>query len=132
MMRKRLIILLWLLGILLPMAWFTRFSVMYSRLFQSVFSPLWMHIRTHAFLFAVLAYLLASFVTTRMSLVTRKRVTLVILALVLVTALTQEGFQLLYKSRSPDMDELFDLGVDLVGANVGVLVFWRRSTGGMP
>lgn len=126
MMRKRLIMLLWLLGILLPMAWFTRFSAMYSRLFQSVFSPLWMHVLTHAFLFAVLAYLLASFVTPRMSLVTRKHVTLVILALVLVVALTQEGLQLLYKSRPPGLDELFDLGVDLVGASVGMLVFWRR------
>jgi hypothetical protein len=49
--------LLWLAGILLPMAWFGRFSSSYRQAFNLIFSPQWMHIVMHAFLYAGLVVL---------------------------------------------------------------------------
>ncbi len=58
-MRARLLLLILLLGILLPMGWFTRYSALWNRVFAFLFGPLWMHVLMHALLFAALAFLLA-------------------------------------------------------------------------
>jgi len=126
-MRKGVILLLWLLGILFPMAWLTRFSSVYDRLFEHLFNPLWTHMLMHAFLFAVLAYLLAQRMGHRTAMVPRSRVILSVLALVLVIALLQEGIQLLYKARPLGIDELLDVGIDLVGGSLGVMAFWWQA-----
>lgn len=129
MTRKHLALILWLLGILLPMAWFTRFSAAYNRFFQYAFTPLWTHVLMHAFLFAVLAYLLAHLLPSWGPRVVRGGVGWQggVLVLVLVVAWLQEGFQLLYKGRPPGMDEFRDVAIDLIGASLGLLLFWQRA-----
>lgn len=126
-MRKHVILLLWILGILFPMAWLTHFSSVYGHLFEHLFNPLWTHVLMHAFLFAVLAYLLAHHMERRTAMTPGSRVVLGVLALVLAITLLQEGIQLLYKARSPGVDELLDVGIDVAGGSLGVMAFWWQA-----
>lgn len=91
MTRQRAVLFLWVLGILLPMAWFTRFSTIYSRFFQHFFNPLWVHMLMHAGLFAVFAHLVANYLASRRTTASRSHVVLGVIAVVLVIALLQEG-----------------------------------------
>lgn len=127
MIRKHLILFLWVLGILLPMAWFTRFSATYSRFFQYLFDPPWVHVLMHAGLSAVLAHLAANYLASRQTTASRSRVVLGVIAVLLVIALLQEGIQLLYKARPLGMGEVLDVGIDLAGGSLGVLVFWLNA-----
>jgi len=126
-MREQALLLLWVIGILFPMAWFARFSSTYNWLFEHLFNPLWMHVLMHAFLFAVLAYLLAHLLGRRMAMTPGPRVMFGVLVSVLIIALLQEGIQLLYKARSPGMDELLDVGIDLAGGSLGVMTLWWQA-----
>lgn len=120
MSRKHLLLGVWLIGILFPMALFTRYSATYNRWFQTVFTPEWTHIVMHALLYGVLAVLLT---TTLPPIYCRPRW---ILALVLVVACLQEGIQLIYTASLPGSDEVFDIGVDMLGGLAGVLITQRR------
>jgi VanZ family protein len=108
------------------MAWFRRFSTTYHRLFDQLFHGVRMHALTHALLFAVLAYLLAWPLVRRASMAPWWRFALAVLGLVVAVALLQEGVQLVYKDRPLGADELLDVGIDVVGASLGLLVFWVR------
>jgi len=130
-MKRYFILLAWLLGILLPMAWFGRFSESYQQVFNTIFGPPWMHVVTHALLFAVLAYLLASIVSSMVGgqpIVGVKAIVLttVVLAVAVLIALLQEIFQLWYKGRLFGYAEVFDLGVDVMGVCAGLAFFWWR------
>jgi hypothetical protein len=122
MMRRPAILLLWIAGMLFPMAWLTRFSAIYSRLFERVFNPLWVHVLMHAFLFAVLAYLLIRQRAGHAVAARRWRTAVLALGLVLAMAVAQEGIQLLYKARPVGADEVLDIGIDLAGGVFGMLV----------
>ncbi len=50
-----------------------------------------------------------------------------VLILVLGVALLQEGVQLWYTAQAPGGDEMFDIGVDLVGGGVGMVVLWWQA-----
>lgn len=127
-MRKHVILFLWILGILFPMAWLTCFSPVYSWVFEHLFNPLWMHVLMHAFLLAVLSYLLAHRMGRRMAMAPKPRLMFGVLIFVLMIALSQEGIQLLYKARLPGMDELLDVGIDLAGGSLGVMAFrWQAQ-----
>lgn len=129
MMRRSAILLVWLAGILFPMALLTRFSATYSRLFGRVFNPLWVHLLMHAFLFAGLAYLLARHLGRRTAMTSGWRLVVGVLGLVLVVALLQESIQLLYKARPLGMDEVLDVGIDFAGGVLGIMAFTPpRST----
>ncbi len=121
-MKRPWILLLWLLGILLPMAWLARFIPGYNQLFNFVFGPVWMHWVSHALLFAVLSYLLFSMLMQDGKM-RWPRVALVI-GIVLAAAILQETFQLWYKARPWGSDEWFDLTVDMTGAALGALAWW--------
>ena len=131
-MKRHFILLAWLVGILLPMAWFVRFSESYQRAFSFIFGPPWMHVVTHAVLFAVLSYLLAVIVS-RMAggqpngraMAIIKMVAVFILALLI--ALLQEVIQLGYKGRPFGYAEGFDLAVDMAGVCLGLALFWWRN-----
>ena len=116
------ILLLWIAGILFPMAWLTRFSATYSRLFERVFNPLWVHALMHALLFAVLAYLVARHMAGRAVAARRWRTAVLVLGIVVVIAVAQEAIQLLYKARVVGADEVLDVGIDLAGGVFGMLV----------
>ncbi len=123
MTSQRAFLLFWLLGILFPMAWFTRFSAAYRRLFELVFTPQWTHVVMHLFLFAVLAYLLSQGLDPHLAVRRGWPLWLIPWALVFGVALLQEGIQRLYTGQTPGSDEALDLGVDLAGGGLGLLVF---------
>ena len=126
-MKRTFILLAWLVGILLPMAWFGRFSESYRQLFNAIFGPPWMHVVTHAILFAVLAYLLATVSSALAGKQGRGRMMIVVMIAALLIALLQEIIQLGYKGRQFGYAEVFDLGVDLAGVCLGLAFFWWRN-----
>lgn len=126
-MKRYFILLAWLVGILLPMAWFGRFSESYQHMFNTIFGPPWMHVVTHAALFAVLAYLLAAVISALAGGQGNGRVILLVMIAALVIALLQEIIQLGYKERQFGYAEVFDLGVDMAGVCLGLALFWRRN-----
>lgn len=125
-MRRKLLLIGWIIGILFPFGWLTSHSDTYRRVFDMIFSLLWVHILMHTLLYLVLAYLLTCFLlrgrSARMSLY---HIGLLFLG-IFVIALLQEGFQLLYQGRLPGADEWLDMGVDLVGGSLGLLMFCVR------
>ena len=128
-MKRYFILLALLVGILLPMAWFGRFSEPYQQVFNFIFGPPWMHVVTHAVLFAALAYLLAVIISKMAGGQTNGRMMVIarmvaILFLALLVALLQEIIQLGYKGRLFGYAEGFDLGVDMVGVCLGLAFFW--------
>lgn len=127
MTRKFALLLFWLLDILFPMAWFTRFSAAYRHFFELAFTPQWTHGVTHLFLFTVLAYLLGDALSARWTGDRRRLFWFLLWAAALGVALLQEGIQLLYTGQVPGGDEVLDLGVDLVGGGIGTLIFWWRA-----
>ncbi len=115
-MKRNLFLILWIIGILMPMAWLVRPSPMAYRLFNTLFSPAWMHIVMHTMLFAVLGALLIQ----RLSGTLARRIGFT-LALVLGAAILQEGFQLLSRQSVLHPDNLFDIGVDMLGGLLGAM-----------
>lgn len=122
-MRRKAILVFWLFGILFPMGWFVHLSSQSGRLFEEVFQPQWTHVVMHTVLYAVLACLLAYQLADRGGRASSMRFVANTLALVMVVAIVQEAIQLFYQVRLPGYDELFDVGVDLVGAGLGLIVF---------
>jgi hypothetical protein len=125
-MRRKLILIGWIIGILFPFGWLTRYSNIYRRVFDTVFGPLWVHILMHTMLYAVLAYLLAGLLLRAQSPAISRYYLGLSLVLILAIALGQESFQLFYLGRLPGADEWLDMGVDLVGGSLGLLVFYVR------
>ncbi len=120
-MKRHLFLLFWIVGILFPMSWFTSFSPAAQSLFNTVFSSGWVHVLMHAFLYAVLATLLVYRLYHKQSSLLHWRRVGFILTAILVVALLQESIQLFSEQRSPGADEIFDIGVDLLGGMLGVL-----------
>lgn len=114
-MKRHLFLILWTLGILTPITWLVRPSPAAYRLFNTLFSPPWMHIFMHSLLFAVLGVLLMQ----RLSGTLARRVGLT-LSFALCAAILQEGFQLLSRQAVLHPDNLFDIGVDMLGGLLGI------------
>ena len=114
-------LVLWLVGILFPMAWASRSNAAWSEWFNRVFAPTWVHIVMHAALYAVLALGLSWLFGKHMR-------GLYLWGIVLLVALAQEGLQLWGASRLPGWGEAFDLLVDAGGAAIGLWI-WQRLRG---
>lgn len=96
-------------------------------MFDTIFGPLWVHILMHIMLYSVLACLLAGLLlTARFPSLSRYHIGLSFV-LILAVALGQEGLQLLYQGRLPGADEFLDVGVDLAGELLGILLFWIQA-----
>ncbi|NUQ37962.1 MAG: VanZ family protein [Caldilineales bacterium] len=124
-MKRRWLLLLWTLGVIAPAAWLARVWPPLQRAFDWFFGPPWMHVLSHALLFAVLAYLLAGIMAAGPWGKHTGRVIFLTLLWVLLVALGQEGMQLWTQSRAFTRAEWFDLGVDGAGAGAGLLLFYR-------
>jgi hypothetical protein len=126
--RARFIFIVWLLGILFPLAWLGRFSPAYRCAFEAVFAPLWMHVLMHALLFAGLAILLVVAFKPFQSV----KMVLAVAAVILAIGGLQEGFQWLSRGHFAVAAAAFDLGVDLAGGMVGFKIGYlvRRDAGG--
>ncbi len=124
-MRTRLWIVLWLIGILFPMAFLGRIWPAFGRLFDTVFAPDWMHIVMHAILYAVLAGLLAAWIKPA-----SVRAVLILSGIVLLVGCFQEGLQWLASQRGAGWSaSAFDLMVDAGGAAVGLALARLRGPG---
>jgi hypothetical protein len=99
-------------GIIFPLAWLGKVSSNYQQIFDVIFSPTWMHILMHLALYTVFTMLLMSTLAEKPG--------YVYLFVALLTGIVQEGFQLLSQTQIIAWNTLFDLGVDLIGAGVGL------------
>jgi FtsH-binding integral membrane protein len=117
-MRSRLWVILWMLGILFPMAFLGRIWPAYGRLFDAIFEPAWMHVVMHALLYAVLGLLLAPWIRPD-----SPRRLAVLLGFTLLVGCLQEAAQLVSAGVWPGWGpEAFDLCVDLSGVCLGLLL----------
>lgn len=144
MTRNRLVALFWVAMMVVATALMVRFPIYrMPRLVQRFYLSEKMHILGHLCLFGVLAYLITSMFWGRSGparLLNWR--TGALLVVTLAVGLVQEAIQLTARGlNSFHRPELFDLGVDLVGAVVGLLVFhavrycrilWRRKRQGCP
>ena len=112
-MKKRIVLIFLLLGILFPFAAMARGNGGYATVFNRVFDSLAAHILMHAALFAALSWLAMSFVPKK----TPGQKILISLACVLVVALAQETIQAVSVTYFGWQGILADLGVDL-GAGI--------------
>jgi hypothetical protein len=115
-MRKRLLLLIWLAGILFPIAWIGRFSSWFQGYFEVLFAREWVHIVMHILLFAGLAILILF--ASELPL-TWKGLGWILL-ITLAVGVVQEYLQQI-SGHIPDLrwNSLLDLGVDLGGAILG-------------
>jgi hypothetical protein len=116
-MKLRLAVLLWITGILFPLAWFSRMDPAAKSLFNATFAPAWTHVVMHALLYAVLAIGLSMIFRLQEAQTTQ---TVRILGIVLLVGLTQEALQFLPYHSLPNLDSAFDLLVDLSGGALGL------------
>jgi hypothetical protein len=114
------LLLIWLLGILFPMAWLGNFSKGYRHIFNAVFAPEWMHWLMHAVLYAGLALLLVFVFNLSLD----RRTMLLVLGIVLLVGMIQEGVQFFSRVQVVSWNSVFDLGVDILGAGVGLGLLW--------
>jgi FlaA1/EpsC-like NDP-sugar epimerase len=125
-MAVRIVFLLaWVLGILLPLYSFRRLSPTYRAAFGWVFHTHASHVLMHTFLYAVLAYLLASFIPR--SVCRTRQMFFCVLAGVAVIAASQEAIQMMSEQVHLGSDEIFDFFVDLNGGMLGALLFLKCS-----
>ena len=123
-MYRRLWLTLWLFGIFFPMAFLGSIWPAFGRLFNAVFAPVWMHVIMHAFLYCMLAILLTlwfRFPSIQSS--------LIIMGLAFLAGCIHESLQILAAGQWPGWTaEIFDLGVDICGAWVGITItrLWTR------
>ena len=118
-MKRNLFLIFWIVGILFPMAWLVRASPVSYRLFNILFEPAWVHVVMHSLLYAVLGALLIQSLYGRLA---KGYAVGIVLALVFGVALVQEGIQLFSEQQGPHADNLFDIGVDMVGGAIGLLL----------
>jgi hypothetical protein len=122
-MRSRFWLILWIICILFPIALLGSLWHPFGRLFDIVFSPNWIHIAMHTFLYAVLAFMLAQWIKP----VSLKAV-MSILALAIVIGCLQEGLQGLAPGHGFSWSaSAFDLFVDSVGTTIGLILARRLS-----
>ncbi len=114
-------LVLWLAGILFPMAWASRVDPVWNEWFNRMFAPTWVHVVMHAGMYAVLVLGLSWLLEERV----RKWQ---MWGIVLLVALMQEGLQLWGAARLPGWGEGFDLLVDMSGAGIGWMI-WRILRG---
>ena len=120
------VILLWVLGILFPMAVLGRAWPAWGRIFDALFAPAWMHLVMHALLYAVLGFLLAQWRRPD----SPHRAALLV-ALAFLVGVCQEAIQLVGAGIWPGWGpEILDLAVDLSGTGLGLLLARLLTRGG--
>lgn len=106
---------------LFPLGWLAEISPPFERLAGALFASEAAHAVGHSLLFAAVgAALLAAFPGLR-------RRPIVYLALILALAIGQEAFQLLYKQRGVALNDLTDIGTDLVAAGLVMALWYIRG-----
>ncbi|MDR3578004.1 MAG: hypothetical protein P4L50_29415 [Anaerolineaceae bacterium] len=126
-MKLRLAVAAWIIGILFPLAWFSRMNPAANSLFNTIFASNWTHIAMHSMLYFVLVIGLSVLWSGR-----PERIHWKILWIILLVGTTQEALQVIPYRVLPTLDSAFDLLVDLSGATIGLVLYaWtqrRRKT----
>lgn len=121
-MKVRLAVAAWIMGILFPLAWFSRMNMAANKMFNTVFASNWTHIAMHSMLYIVLAMGLSVMVYGK-----QYRMQWKLLWVVLLVGVTQEALQVLPYRALPGLDAAFDLMVDLAGGTIGLLLYgWLK------
>jgi hypothetical protein len=101
-------LVLWIIGILFPMAFLGRLWSAFGKVFYTTFSPAWTHIVMHTFLYTMLGWLLAQWIPS-----ISKKASLVLIGSGLLIGCLQEGLQLVTAGIWPGWPaEILDLSVD--------------------
>ena len=120
-MRTRTVLIFWLLAMLFPLDWLRSYSPAYRSAFDAAFGAEWVHVTMHLALFAGLAILILLILKRRLD----RSLVVLILAAVLVVGVLQEGLQIAARGDwwgGVLPSSLFDLGIDLLGATVGIVI----------
>ena len=113
-----IILIILLLGILFPFAALSQLSGEYASVFNYVFNSLLAHILMHMALFGALSWIVMSF-TSRLPMC---RMVLWSLGSVLLVGTLQEVIQMVSVNVYNVGASLFDLGIDLAGGAIPLLV----------
>ncbi len=113
--KRKILIFLWLAGILFPYNWFGRGADVLRHAVRMAVGSEPAHIAGHLVLFGGLIVLVLHGVQIPFT----RRSAICLAVLVLAIGLGQEYFQLQIKQRSFGWPEIFDLGVDLIGGALG-------------
>jgi hypothetical protein len=120
-MKRYMILLAWITGILFPIAWVGKLLPGLRRnlgpIVRPYISPEWVHVAAHTALFAGLVLLLVFVLRLPRNWLSA----LFLLTVVMALGISQEGLQLVAKDRGFGWPEVFDLGVDITG---GVIGWW--------
>ncbi len=125
-MKRKLLLFLWLSGTIFPFNWLRQESPVLRKHFDALFSPEWIHIIGHLFIFCTLVILFLRTYQRPLNV----RLVVGVIGLVFIVGGLQELLQLHAKARPFGWPELFDLGVDLVGGGLGgglFAVYLRRK-----
>ena len=115
----------WVLGILLPLASFRRFSPSFRAAFDRIFCTEASHVLMHTFLYGILVFLIAS-VLLRPTL-SLKLVAIAAFLVMGVIAFSQEAIQMLCEHSNFGSHELFDWLVDANAGLLGAMIFIRLA-----
>jgi len=115
-MRRRVFLLIWILGILFPIAWIGRSSPGFNRYFETVFALEWVHAVMHVLLYAGLANLILFSFDWQPTLKSLGSIVLIALVLGVIQEVIQQISGNIPYFR---WNSLLDLGVDLGGALLG-------------
>ena len=120
-MRSRLKFLFWGLVVLIALAGLGRNSPAFHRVFDATLAPEWIHVLVHIMLYAGLVLLfLGAF-----RFLSYKKALPAVFIMVLIVGIMQEATQSLSRGTIPLRGTLFDLGVDLVGGLLGLVIsYW--------
>ena len=125
-MWRRRLLLLWAVGLLAPAAWLAQAWPPLQRAFNWFFGPPWMHILSHALLFAGLAYLLGGLLAGSGWPRPPGRGGAADPAAGAAGGLGAGGSAIVDAGAAFHRAEVFDLAVDLTGAGLGLLLLQAR------
>ncbi|MBA4384085.1 MAG: hypothetical protein C0410_05060 [Anaerolinea sp.] len=120
-MKKRVVIIILiilLLGILFPFAALSQLYSGYAIVFNSIFNSLLSHILMHMALFGVLAWIVMSFTSKKPML----HIFLISLGSVFLVGMIQEIIQMVSVGVFNIGASLFDLGIDLAGGSIPLII----------
>jgi len=113
--KRKLFVLLWLLGILIPINWIDRFAETLRQGFHVANQSELAHVIVHLVMFGGAVFLLLLLFKLPLT----RRTAALLAGLLLALALGQEVLQLQVKQRAYGWPETFDLLVDLAGGIAG-------------
>ena len=113
----------WILGILAPLYTFSRVYPSSRTAFDRVFQTQSSHVLMHTFLYAVLAYLVASVFFRSVS--SAKQLFIFVVITAALVAVLQEVIQMKSEDIGLGFDEIFDFFVDLSGALIGTGLYFK-------